>query len=324
MKLHEIVHDYNDINSIIDKINQGIKSESEKIKLYEQFFDHIKDEFSQIIKIYKITSKEDKFLFRGIRTNNNEKILSLYIKENRNPRDTPKEIHNFFNKTMKSLGFYTNRSNSIFCTPSIQQAKFYGKPYIVFPKNGFKYVWGKEIKDLYSILVKVNHRELKKIYKQNKLSFFIGKQLYYAENEKKLKDFYNQIVNMLMEILDRIFGEKYQQRKEEFLKENNFVFSKNPNRKDIEELLANFEYYFERHHDNLMKIANFYLIRDDNKIDIEEEFFNIMKENYTDENIIDAIINHNNEIMISNPVDKRYYCIGAEDKNIIKKIILDL
>lgn len=322
MNLIEIVNSYKNIQDIIEKIDRVTKKD-EKIKLYENFFFHIKDECSQIIKIYKITSNSDRFLFRGIKNNKNNRILVLNIKEDRKPRDTPHDIHNFFDETIEKLGFDTNRSNSIFCIPKLSDAKFYGKPYIVFPNNGFKYLWGKNIKDLYVLLLKINHREIKKIYNQNKLSILIKNKLYYAENYQKLKDFYENLVTLLMKILDKVFGKKYVEKREEYLKEKNFKYVENPTRKDIERLLYNFDNFFNSHtyEQNFMDIVNKHLKRDEGKIYYEDEMYDIIKKEYTDKNIIDAILNYDNEIMISNPTNKKYYAINANDKNIIKNII---
>lgn len=324
MRLTEIEKN-NNIENIINALNdKKLKSEKEIFLLYQDFFKNIKKECSEIIKIYKNTSQKDRFLFRGMKKDKNIRVLQLSIREDRLPRDSPKELHDFFNQTIKELGFVTNRSNSIFCTPSISDAKLYGTVFIIFPKNGFSYLWGKKIKDLYSLMVKINQKETKKIHKKNKLSLFIGNVLYYAESEEKLKNFYNDVVKLLMQILDRVFGEKYKERKKEYMKEKNFNYVQNPTRDDIETLLKNFEYQLLIiNEDELKKLAEKNL-KKDLKFEYEKIAYEAIKENYTDKNLEDAILNHKNEIMISNPTNKEYFAINIKDKEIVKNIIKNL
>jgi hypothetical protein len=51
---------------------------------------------------------------------------------------------------LKEAGFEALRSNSLFCTGDIRRAEDYGEPYVIFPKNGFKFTWSWKNVDYFS------------------------------------------------------------------------------------------------------------------------------------------------------------------------------
>lgn len=97
----------------------------------------IKKECSEILKIY---SKAQRFLFRGINSDE-DFILNKQIRTDRRTIDTPKYVHDTINKATTDLGFKSHRGNSIFCSNKESVASDWGKAFIVFPKNGFEYLW---------------------------------------------------------------------------------------------------------------------------------------------------------------------------------------
>jgi hypothetical protein len=44
-------------------------------------------------------------------------------------------------KVVKEAGFTTLRGNSLFCNSSLNKADNWGKPYVIFPLNGFSYTY---------------------------------------------------------------------------------------------------------------------------------------------------------------------------------------
>ncbi|MCS7316867.1 MAG: hypothetical protein NZZ41_00905 [Candidatus Dojkabacteria bacterium] len=131
------------------------------MQILEIEFDLIKRECSEIVNLYK---KHLKFFYRGSKDVEKEKVfIKKYPFPFRRPKDTPESLNLVVNKIFNEIGFSVNRYNSVFVTPNLSTAKNYGKPYIFFPKNGFKYLWSPEISDFYffyrygdSLLEKLN------------------------------------------------------------------------------------------------------------------------------------------------------------------------
>lgn len=114
----------------------------EEITEFNDFWKIIERDCSEILKIYsKInTINSENFLFRGI-NNDNDFILNKQIRTDRQTIDTPSYVHNIVNKAITDLGFKSHRGNSIFCTNKKYIATRWGKVFIIFPKNGFDYLW---------------------------------------------------------------------------------------------------------------------------------------------------------------------------------------
>lgn len=131
MKINEITKN----NNVVE--NLSLLPEEDIVKT-------LKKDCDDIIKIYKNTKK---LIFRG------EKKDLLFFKKkyptNRVPRDTNIYFHKIINYVFKKKGFIANRSNSVFTTSQINIANSYGNPYVFFPKNGYHYVWGSDVFDLY-------------------------------------------------------------------------------------------------------------------------------------------------------------------------------
>jgi len=109
------------------------------------FIEKIKDDCSDILQIY---NKTGRILFRGFDKLSGPIYYDVKPREDRHPLDTPINQQKYINDFLTDNGFIANRSNSFFCTADPNRAVMYGKPYIVFPKNGFDYTYGNTI-DLY-------------------------------------------------------------------------------------------------------------------------------------------------------------------------------
>jgi hypothetical protein len=88
------------------------------------------------------------FLYRGM-TDNMPDIFIGRPWGKRKPKDTSTDVQKEIDKLFKLAGFTALRSNSIFCSGSIGQARDYGNPYIIFPINGFSFTWSPKMYDLY-------------------------------------------------------------------------------------------------------------------------------------------------------------------------------
>ncbi|MCS7316862.1 MAG: hypothetical protein NZZ41_00880 [Candidatus Dojkabacteria bacterium] len=163
------------------------------IKILEGLFEIIREECSEIIKIYKKNNYT--FLYRGI--NENGPYFILKKREERHPRDTPKDIHDLYNKIFNSLGYKVNRSNCLFATTDKNFSMSYGIPYIVFPSNDFLYLWSEKIKDLFPETGKIFYEISKKyenvLYFEYDITYFRKKHviryLYPKDFQNAKKDF---------------------------------------------------------------------------------------------------------------------------------------
>jgi len=114
------------------------KDLTENIENLNDILDKIKTECSDICKYYY----SGKYFYRGVRKKEMVDQQDVFIgkpRENREPLSTSPDEHAFCNKGLSLLGYVVNRSNSIAISPSMEIAKSYGTPYMIFPKNGFHY-----------------------------------------------------------------------------------------------------------------------------------------------------------------------------------------
>lgn len=160
------------------------------MKEIEIYFSVIKEECTQICNIYSI---EKKFLYSGKK--NNEDFIILNEISNRKPKDTNENVQNLFDEIFTELGFIAKRSNSLFTTGNIAEAKKYGSVYVVFPYDNFHFTWSKKIRDLYGNM-RIFFGIMNRAYEnQNEWAFYIVDKkneffekefkYYYIENNKK-------------------------------------------------------------------------------------------------------------------------------------------
>lgn len=101
-----------------------------------------------------------KFLYRGItHTKMSGSIPDIFIGRPRTTRlalDTPESIQDAFDNQLKARNFTALRSNSIFCVSNVEYTFRYGRPYVIFPVNGFSFTWSPRISDLTEFLFDIN------------------------------------------------------------------------------------------------------------------------------------------------------------------------
>ena len=71
------------------------------------------------------------------------------VRKDRNPRDTPREIHYLLDDMFKDKFGVRARTNSIFCYNDHFKALQYGDPYYIFPVGKYTAIWSTSISDLY-------------------------------------------------------------------------------------------------------------------------------------------------------------------------------
>lgn len=121
--------------------------EQEK-KLVNEMIETLEHDCSEIISVYK---KANGFLYRG-----SKKSIKMYDyitpRPDRQPKDTPQIYHDMIDDIFKKKYGWRARSEGVFASGEVM-AKEYGKAYLFFPVNGYKYLWSEKIQDLYSDVV---------------------------------------------------------------------------------------------------------------------------------------------------------------------------
>jgi hypothetical protein len=127
--------------------------------------DKITDPKAFINTLHTDCSDYFKYIKYGVKSFRGSKIRVYYKKikprNNRIPRDTPKEVHEYLDKEFKKRFGWNVRSKGVFATANFDAAEDYGTPYYFYPSNGFKVVYSDKIDDLTLYLDDNNviHRE---------------------------------------------------------------------------------------------------------------------------------------------------------------------
>lgn len=158
-----------------DGVEPGIKAQMDEE--FEAVWAKIEVECSQAITAMR---KAQRGMWRGVRTEAPD-IFVGRPRADRIPKTSSVVEHEFTNKGFALLGFETNRSNSIAVIGNEEGAHYYGFEYLIFPKNGFKFLYGNR-HDLISL---VNNGILPEWLKEN-----------YPEQHAELIDFTNHMIRL--------------------------------------------------------------------------------------------------------------------------------
>lgn len=105
-------------------------------------------------------------LFRDDIKNHNMPIWKKKVRKDRLPLDTPKHIHDELdNIFLKKFGWKA-RSEGLFCWPYTFKSPFVSYKWIVFPVGNYKYLWSKEVDDLWEYI------NTARIMKQDYVEYF--------------------------------------------------------------------------------------------------------------------------------------------------------
>lgn len=104
---------------------------------------------SDIISHYKAT---DRVFYRGTEKSNTSSMYLGKPPKDRRPTGSSRVGHDFTDIALKMFGYPTLRSNHIAVTSSFHQASSYGTVYVIFPKNGFKFLWSDVADDWISLV----------------------------------------------------------------------------------------------------------------------------------------------------------------------------
>ncbi len=161
-------------------------------------FNKLLPEYSEILKIYK---KTEAFLYRA----SNRKFIfaAKTPRKMRKPKDTDVETHKKLDGLFYDKFGWKVRSEGLFTTMSSYHNQYYGSnQYIIFPKNGFKYVYNPDVRDLYTTITYFagkGDKELKKLingYEDKDLMSYLKKNKGYdAEVTIKCDKYYSMLID---------------------------------------------------------------------------------------------------------------------------------
>lgn len=110
--------------------------------------DKIHANCSDIVKIYK---KTNKFFYRGLlKWVDNEKMIKKKPRLRRKPKDMDQHMQKLFDAYFYEKFGWMPRSQGVFATTSYITSIDYGNPHVIFPFDGFEYIWSAKIADMYS------------------------------------------------------------------------------------------------------------------------------------------------------------------------------
>jgi hypothetical protein len=90
----------------------------------------------------------DKSLYRGM-SGLRVKPFTGMPPVDRIPTTSDPKVQQAVDEILRAGGFNALRSNSIFCSSDIRQAKIYGHVFMILPYNGFDFTWSDTVHDLY-------------------------------------------------------------------------------------------------------------------------------------------------------------------------------
>ena len=112
----------------------------------DEMLDLIEKDCKPFLKDWKRSGAND-FLYTG-RKNLGE-FEKRKVRKNREPKDTPVELHHLVDKWFHKKFGIKARSNVVFCTFDVDEVYRYGDPYFVFPIGKYKAISSPMIQDLF-------------------------------------------------------------------------------------------------------------------------------------------------------------------------------
>jgi len=93
------------------------------------------------LSLYKANG--DRVFYRGLKTwpDGMDPAFVGQSREDRQPKDSDTDQTRLFDAALASSGFKALRSNSLFVSSSISVANDYGKPWVIFPLDGFDFTY---------------------------------------------------------------------------------------------------------------------------------------------------------------------------------------
>ena len=102
---------------------------------------------SDIFKLYQ--KNTNNILYRGVKRDIYHYSIEKRRKD-RKPKDMPSELHRWFDNEFQKQFGWKARSEGVFVIANERTAQGYGRPYIFIPKGKYRFLYSKEIKDLWA------------------------------------------------------------------------------------------------------------------------------------------------------------------------------
>ncbi len=138
-------------------------------------------------KYKKLESSKYHMLYRGMMFIDDD-FGVMYPIENRKTIDTPKFISEKFNELLyDKFGWYP-RTEGVFAFQKLGSSSNYGESYMIFPVDGFEYIWSPNISDFYIEFKRKNNLMIKyfkdydNLNKDNLINYFDEKLVYDYDN----------------------------------------------------------------------------------------------------------------------------------------------
>lgn len=157
-------------------------------------------------------------LFRVDNKNWDKPVWKKKVRKNRRPTDTPEELHKGIDELFQKKFGWKARSQAIFCwsIPFQYNVMILGK-WMVFPTGNYKYIWSKEIQDLWAYIEDISYKagsEAIDYFQDYLLDTYINDKIKLSlkyENEIMIKSDYAYLIKPeLMERVNEMLGLNWQ------------------------------------------------------------------------------------------------------------------
>jgi len=180
----------------------------------DEFFDIFKKKCQPFIKDARRQLNEGTYYFSGRKRYDNWFISN--IRKDRNPTDTPENIHNLLDDAFQKKFGIRLRSNSIFLTFDTSTAESYGDLYVIFPVGKYEMYYNNNIDDLYMDLGFIYDNLKNEYIENNDLSGFEYRTIKdshfkrFRDIKKRFPDYYNHIMKEMYKYIENELVNDYE------------------------------------------------------------------------------------------------------------------
>lgn len=145
-------------------LNEGSIPEFEDIEKwlidnhYESEIDnvmkHLKTIRKECSEIFNLYSDLEIPLLRGLSYHHDDVsgMVKIYPRTDRYPKTTNIQVHILLDNILNDKFGWRPRTEGVFCISNFKACAYYGRPYIIFPKNGFKFIVSKTTADSFDYI----------------------------------------------------------------------------------------------------------------------------------------------------------------------------
>lgn len=123
-------------------LNENENMAKEKL---DEYLSTIRKDCKKILQTYKLVRR---FIYRGTDKLKDDDFIKVKPRKSRRPKDTSYEVHITLDSFFERRFGWKARSEGVFTTPMVSKATKFGKKIgIIFPKDGFDFLWNPRIMD---------------------------------------------------------------------------------------------------------------------------------------------------------------------------------